>query len=166
MMVQSQEEMGEEAKENTEVPQPSGPTINVADEAAYEEMDDSLERAATTATSLDAEKDRGNIDKTQSKATLNEPSSLGTSSGSGPRRQETMGDTIAQTRFENVSKTSNDSLLAGKLFDKAIKRVNKFVDMDTELVEGSEVRVEGNETRVEGSSKRAGEDLEQESSKK
>ncbi|GJW42468.1 hypothetical protein Tco_0071267 [Tanacetum coccineum] len=30
-----------------------------------------------------------------------------------------------------------------KLFDKAMKRVNKFVDMDTELVEGSEVRAEG-----------------------
>ncbi|GJR19144.1 hypothetical protein Tco_0967671 [Tanacetum coccineum] len=58
---------------------------NVADEAVNEEMDDSLERAATTATSLDAEQDRGNIDKTQSKETLNEPSSLGTSSGSGPR---------------------------------------------------------------------------------
>ncbi|GKE25685.1 hypothetical protein Tco_1441069, partial [Tanacetum coccineum] len=44
--------------------------------------------------------------------------------------------------------------------------VNTFVDMDTELVEGSEVRAEGSETRVEGSSKRAGEELEQESSKK
>ncbi|GKA46634.1 hypothetical protein Tco_0739517 [Tanacetum coccineum] len=53
-----------------------------------------------------------------------------------------------------------------KLFDKAIKRVNTFVDIDTELVKGSEVRVEGSETRVEGSSKRAGEELEQESSKK
>ncbi|GJW70189.1 putative ribonuclease H-like domain-containing protein [Tanacetum coccineum] len=30
--------------------------------------------------------------------------------GSGHRRQETMGDTIARTRFENVSKTSNDLL--------------------------------------------------------
>ncbi|GKC14565.1 retrovirus-related pol polyprotein from transposon TNT 1-94 [Tanacetum coccineum] len=99
-------------RKDTEVPQPSGPTDNVADEAVYEEMDDSLERAATTATSLDAEQDRGNINKTQSKATLNEPSSLGTSSGSGPRRQETMGDTIAQTGFENVSKLSNDPLLA------------------------------------------------------
>ncbi|GJZ68461.1 hypothetical protein Tco_0631701 [Tanacetum coccineum] len=92
---------------------PSGPIDNVADEAIYEEMDDSLERSATTANSLDAEQDRGNINKTQSKATLNEPSSLGTSSGSGPKRQETMGDTIAQTGFENVSKTSNDSLLVG-----------------------------------------------------
>ncbi|GKA79846.1 hypothetical protein Tco_0786442 [Tanacetum coccineum] len=72
-----------------------------------------LERAATTATSLDAEQDRGNINKTQSKATLNEASYLGTSSGSGPMCQETMGDTIAQIGFENVSKTSNDSLLVG-----------------------------------------------------
>ncbi|GKC20209.1 hypothetical protein Tco_1022359 [Tanacetum coccineum] len=100
-------------RKDTEVPQPNGPTNNVADKAVYEEMDDSLERAATTATSLDAEQDRGNINKTQSKATPNEPSSLGTSSGGGPRHQETMRDIIAQTGFENVSKTSNDSLLAG-----------------------------------------------------
>ncbi|GJY44146.1 hypothetical protein Tco_0432359 [Tanacetum coccineum] len=53
-----------------------------------------------------------------------------------------------------------------ELFDKAMKRVNTFVDMDAELVEGSEVRAEGSETRVEGSSKRVGEELEQESSKK
>ncbi|GKB34862.1 retrovirus-related pol polyprotein from transposon TNT 1-94 [Tanacetum coccineum] len=89
------------------------PSDNVADKAVYKEMDDSLVRAATTASSLEVEQDSGNIDKTQSKATLNEPSSPGTSSGSGPRYQETIGDTIAQTRFENVSKTSNDSLLAG-----------------------------------------------------
>ncbi|GKC12317.1 hypothetical protein Tco_1009099 [Tanacetum coccineum] len=38
--------------------------------------------------------------------------------------------------------------------------------MDTELVEGSEVRAEGSETRAEGSSKRPGEDLQQESIKK
>ncbi|GJU98832.1 hypothetical protein Tco_1328103 [Tanacetum coccineum] len=44
---------------------------NVADEAVNEDMDDSLERPATTATSLDAEQDSGNIDKTQSKATPN-----------------------------------------------------------------------------------------------
>ncbi|GKC80696.1 hypothetical protein Tco_1131470 [Tanacetum coccineum] len=46
-----------------------------------------------------------------------------------------------------------------KLFDKAMKRVNTFVDMDTELVKGSAVR-------AEGSSKRAREDLQQESTKK
>ncbi|GJS46997.1 hypothetical protein Tco_0597118 [Tanacetum coccineum] len=44
--------------------------------------------------------------------------------------------------------------------------VNTFVDMDTELVGGSEVREEGSETREESSSKRAGDELEQEPSKK
>ncbi|GKF27777.1 hypothetical protein Tco_0094119 [Tanacetum coccineum] len=39
-----------------------------------------------------------------------------------------------------------------KLFDKAMKRVNTFVDMDIELVEGSAVRAKGR-------SKRTGEDL-------
>ncbi|GJT12718.1 hypothetical protein Tco_0859760 [Tanacetum coccineum] len=51
-----------------------------------------------------------------------------------------------------------------KLFDKAMKRVNIFVDLDTKLVEGSAVRTEG--TRAEGSSKRAGEELEHENAKK
>ncbi|GJZ58094.1 hypothetical protein Tco_0613588 [Tanacetum coccineum] len=45
------------------------------------------------------------------------------------------------------------------LFDKEMKRVNIFVDMDTELVKGSE-------TRTEGSSKRAREELEFENLKK
>ncbi|GKE74547.1 hypothetical protein Tco_1536588 [Tanacetum coccineum] len=85
---------------------------NVSDEAVYKERDDSLERAATTATSLDVEQDMGNINKTRSKATPNELSSQGTSSGGGPKCQETMGDTIDQTRSENVSKFSNDLLLA------------------------------------------------------
>ncbi|GJW79995.1 hypothetical protein Tco_0143970 [Tanacetum coccineum] len=46
-------------RKDTEVPQPSGPTTNVTDKAVYEERDDSLEKAATTATGLDAEQDRG-----------------------------------------------------------------------------------------------------------
>ncbi|GKA42868.1 hypothetical protein Tco_0735528, partial [Tanacetum coccineum] len=61
---------------------------NVAEEAVNEEMDDSLVRVATTVTSLNAEQDSGNIDKTQSKATLNEPSSSGTSSGNTLRSGE------------------------------------------------------------------------------
>ncbi|GJZ78715.1 hypothetical protein Tco_0643552 [Tanacetum coccineum] len=47
-----------------------------------------------------------------------------------------------------------------------MKRVNIFVDIDTELVEGSEVRIEGSETREKGSFKRARDELEQESTKK
>ncbi|GKA95301.1 hypothetical protein Tco_0817339 [Tanacetum coccineum] len=99
-------------KKDTQVPQSSVPSDNVADEAVYKELDDSLVRAATTASSLEAEQDSGNIIKTRSKATPNEAGSQGTTSGGGPRRQETIGDTIAQTRFENVSKLSNDPLLA------------------------------------------------------
>ncbi|GKF58447.1 hypothetical protein Tco_0171984, partial [Tanacetum coccineum] len=82
------------------------------DEAVHKERGDSLVRATTTASSLEAEQDSGNIAKTQSKATPNESCSLGTTSGGGPKCQETMGDTIAQTRFENVSELSNDLLLA------------------------------------------------------
>nr|GEX24781.1 hypothetical protein [Tanacetum cinerariifolium] len=58
----------------------------------------SLVRATTIASSLEAEQDSGNIDKTQTKTTTNEPSSQGTSSGDGPRRQDTMEDTSAYTR--------------------------------------------------------------------
>ncbi|GJS77318.1 putative ribonuclease H-like domain-containing protein [Tanacetum coccineum] len=100
-------------RKDNEIPQSSVPSDNVANETVNEEMDDSLVRDATTASSLEAEQDSGNILKTQSKATLNEPSSIGTSSGTGPRRQDTKGDTFARTRFERVSKLSNDLLLAG-----------------------------------------------------
>ncbi|GJW80489.1 putative ribonuclease H-like domain-containing protein [Tanacetum coccineum] len=61
MVVQNQQELGE-------------------DKAVYKELDDSLVWAATTASSLEAKQDNGNITKTRSKATLNEPSSPGTSS--------------------------------------------------------------------------------------
>ncbi|GJW18634.1 hypothetical protein Tco_0026070, partial [Tanacetum coccineum] len=47
-----------------------------------------------------------------------------------------------------------------ELFENAMKRVNTFVDMDTELVEGSDIREE------ESSSKRASDELEQEPTKK
>ncbi|GKD36335.1 hypothetical protein Tco_1251844 [Tanacetum coccineum] len=96
-------------RKDTQVPQPSDPSVNVADEAVHKELGDSLVRAAST---LEAEQDSGNITKTRSKATPNESSSLGTTSGGGPRCQETMRCIIAQTRFENVFKHSNYLLLA------------------------------------------------------
>ncbi|GJW77158.1 putative ribonuclease H-like domain-containing protein [Tanacetum coccineum] len=80
--------MGKPKRKDTQVPQPSDPIENVIDEAVYKELGDSLVRATTTASTLEAEQD----------------------SDGGPRCQETMGDTIAQTRFESVSKHSNDSL--------------------------------------------------------
>ncbi|GKA28917.1 hypothetical protein Tco_0715162 [Tanacetum coccineum] len=47
-------------------------------------------------------------------ATLNEPIPQGTGSGSGPSRQDTiLGDRPTQTRFERLSKQSNDPPLSG-----------------------------------------------------
>nr|GFA97906.1 hypothetical protein [Tanacetum cinerariifolium] len=62
--------LGKTKRKDIELSQTSVP-ISVADEAVNEEMDDSLKRAATTATSLDAKHDKDNISKTQSKATPN-----------------------------------------------------------------------------------------------
>ncbi|GJR02489.1 hypothetical protein Tco_0525473 [Tanacetum coccineum] len=93
-------------RKDTQVPQPSDPSDNVADKAVHKELGDSLVRAATTASSLEAE------------------------------CQETMGDTIAQTRFENVSKLSNDSLLArGNTLrsDEDRLKLNELMELCTTL---------------------------------
>ncbi|GJT74707.1 putative ribonuclease H-like domain-containing protein [Tanacetum coccineum] len=72
-----------------------------------------MERTATTASSLDAEQDSGNINRTQSMATLNESFPQGTDSGSGPRCQDTiLGGADAQTRFKTTFKQSNDPPLS------------------------------------------------------
>nr|GEX02114.1 hypothetical protein [Tanacetum cinerariifolium] len=103
--------MGKPTRKVIQVPQPSDPIEYVADKAVHKELGDSLVRASTTASSLEAEQDSGNINKTQSKATPNESSSQRNDSGGGLWCQEAIGDTTAQTRFESVSKHSNDSLL-------------------------------------------------------
>ncbi|GKD84974.1 hypothetical protein Tco_1356128 [Tanacetum coccineum] len=46
---------------DTKIPQSSGPPVKVGDEAVYKELGDRIERAATTASNLDAEQDSGNI---------------------------------------------------------------------------------------------------------
>ncbi|GJR38033.1 putative ribonuclease H-like domain-containing protein [Tanacetum coccineum] len=67
------------------------PLKKVGDEAVHKELGDRMERAATTASSLEAEQD----------------------SGSGPRCQDTiLGDVDAQTRFETTSKQFNDPPLS------------------------------------------------------
>nr|GEV85529.1 hypothetical protein [Tanacetum cinerariifolium] len=147
-------------RQDNELPQTSVPTETFVDEAINKEIYNSLERETTTITSLDVEQDWGNISKTQSKATPNEPSSLGTSSGSGPRHQDTIGDTIAQTRSENVSKFSNDpplsivntlgkeSQVTGKEKEVKISWAEKIVQDDTSMfdadkdLQGKEVIVE------------------------
>ncbi|GKA31069.1 hypothetical protein Tco_0717374 [Tanacetum coccineum] len=57
----------------TEISQFSGPTTLVADETIHEERGDNVERVATIVASLEAKQDSGNILRTQSMTTLNEP---------------------------------------------------------------------------------------------
>ncbi|GJY81175.1 hypothetical protein Tco_0493926, partial [Tanacetum coccineum] len=59
-------------------------------ETIIKEWEERMERATTTASSLEAEQDSGNINRTQSIATLNESFPQGTDSGSGPRCQDTI----------------------------------------------------------------------------
>ncbi|GJY21317.1 hypothetical protein Tco_0393883 [Tanacetum coccineum] len=88
MLIQSQAVEGEGSGQPTEpqhtpttalpshvepIPISSRPTTLVADETVHEERGDSVERAATTATSLDAEQGSGNINRTQSTAIPNDP---------------------------------------------------------------------------------------------
>nr|GEV24475.1 retrovirus-related Pol polyprotein from transposon TNT 1-94 [Tanacetum cinerariifolium] len=51
--------MGKPTRKDTQVPQPSGLTGSVVDEAVHKELGDRLVRAATTASSLEAEQDSG-----------------------------------------------------------------------------------------------------------
>ncbi|GJR48915.1 putative ribonuclease H-like domain-containing protein [Tanacetum coccineum] len=105
--------MAMKAKRPTEISQSSGPIPLVTDETVIKEWEDRMERAATTASSLEAEQDSGNINRTQSMATLNESLPQGTGSGSGPRCQDTiLGGAEAQIRFEAASKQSNDPPLS------------------------------------------------------
>nr|GEZ09186.1 hypothetical protein [Tanacetum cinerariifolium] len=126
---------------------------------------DSLVRATTTVSSLEAERDSGNIDKTQTKTTSNEPSSQGTSSCDGLRRQDTMRDTAVHTRYERVSKMSSDSLLAGvntpQSDEDSLKHIKlikiyttlqkKVLDLEDELKRtktAQQTRIDGLERRV------------------
>nr|GEW70865.1 hypothetical protein [Tanacetum cinerariifolium] len=65
-------------------------------------------------------------------------------------------------KLKNLKKMSFDKIQ--KLFDLAMKKVNTFVDMNTKIVEERSKKTQAEVT--EGSSKRAGEELEQESAKK
>nr|GEW04165.1 copia protein [Tanacetum cinerariifolium] len=88
-------------------------------------------RATTTASSLEAEHDNGNINKTQTKVTSNKPSSQGTSSDDGPRRQDTMRDIATHTR---VISSSDDEALDKEHTSKHEKIDEIDTDEDIALV--------------------------------
>nr|GEX11000.1 hypothetical protein [Tanacetum cinerariifolium] len=95
------------------------------DEVVYKELGDRLVRVVTTASSLEAEHDSGNISKTQSKATPNEPSSQETNLGGGPRCQETIRDTIAQTRVLDLEKTTTTQCNEIASLKRRVKKLEK-----------------------------------------
>ncbi|GKC37091.1 hypothetical protein Tco_1049475, partial [Tanacetum coccineum] len=71
-----------------------------------------------------------------SEASVRRDLKLEAEEGGGPRCQETIRDTIAQTRFENVSKLSNDSLLArGNTLQSDEDRIklNELMELCTNL---------------------------------
>ncbi|GKA40331.1 putative ribonuclease H-like domain-containing protein [Tanacetum coccineum] len=97
------------AKRTTKISQSSRPITLITYEIIIKEWEDRMERAATTTSSLVAKQDSGNINRTQSMATLNESFPQRTDSGSGPRCQDIiLGGAEAQIRFEAASKQSND----------------------------------------------------------
>nr|GFA09369.1 hypothetical protein [Tanacetum cinerariifolium] len=75
-------------------------------ENVYKEWEDRMEKAATTASSLKVEQDSGNINRTQSMATLNEPLPQGTGFGSGPRYALTVNPTVYASRVKQFWTTA------------------------------------------------------------
>ncbi|GJY03652.1 hypothetical protein Tco_0369592 [Tanacetum coccineum] len=124
----------------------SDPSENIADEAVYKELGDSLVRAATTASSLEAEQDSDNITKTQSKATPNESSSIGTTSGGGPRvldlekTKTTQANEIAslKRRVKKLEKKIDEEINLVSVQDDADKEM-----FDVDALNGEEVFVAG-----------------------
>nr|GEX52034.1 hypothetical protein [Tanacetum cinerariifolium] len=90
--------------EDTELPQTSVPIPNVSDEAVYEEWDDSVKRATTTAASLDAVQDSGKILKTQSTTMLNVTHPQGIGTGGSP--------SMSLQELTNLCTTLSDRVLA------------------------------------------------------
>ncbi|GKA45207.1 putative ribonuclease H-like domain-containing protein [Tanacetum coccineum] len=106
------------------------------DETIYKEWEDIMEKAATTASSLEAEQDSGNINRTHSMATLNESLPQGTDSAAA----NTLDSGEVQITDINNEKLSLDSKEVqitntidgkSKLVSKAfIKRPLKLKDSD------------------------------------
>ncbi|GJR57821.1 hypothetical protein Tco_1499983 [Tanacetum coccineum] len=113
-------------RKDTRVSQPSDPIESIVDEAVHKELGDSLVRDATSASSLEAEQDNGNINKTQSKETPNESSSQGTNLGGGPRG--------------NTLQSDEDRLKLDKLMALCTTLQNRVLDLEkTKTTQDNEI---------------------------
>nr|GEY48390.1 hypothetical protein [Tanacetum cinerariifolium] len=77
--------------------------------------------------------DSGNINKTQYKATPNESSFQGTDSVGGPRCQEAMGDTTAQTRVLDLETTKTTQAMEIESLKKGTHDDAEMFDVDKNL---------------------------------
>nr|GEU63849.1 hypothetical protein [Tanacetum cinerariifolium] len=136
-------------RKNTQVPQPSGSTEHIADEAVYKELDDNLVRATTIASSLEAEQVSGNINKTQFKATPNESSSQRTNSGGGHRvkssdNEESLGEDASkqERRIDDIDVDDDITLVSvqadTKMFDAKNDLGGEEVFVEQEVIADKE----------------------------
>ncbi|GJX54132.1 hypothetical protein Tco_0282501 [Tanacetum coccineum] len=121
MMEQAQEDMGKGSASSV-------PTGDVVDEAVCKEWDDRLVRAATTASSLGAEQDNGNIIKTQSKTR--------------PERVSKQSNDLPLSRV-NTLRSGEDRLKLRELMELSTKLHERVIDLENSkttqaLVESSE----------------------------
>ncbi|GJR62943.1 hypothetical protein Tco_1505105 [Tanacetum coccineum] len=133
-------------KRTTKISQSSGPIHLVADETVYKEWEDRMESAAITASSLEAEQDSGNNNRTQSMATLNEPKS----------------NDLPLSRVNTLGSGEDNMKLMElmELCTKLSENTNRKSDL-SELVRKRNERYSEIKNR-----KRAGDELEQEKAKK
>ncbi|GJR17648.1 hypothetical protein Tco_0966175 [Tanacetum coccineum] len=104
-------------------------------DTAYKEWEDRLERTATITSSLEAEQDSGNINRTQSMATLNETFPQGTDSGSGPRYALNESPTIHVSLIEQFWQTAFASTLENKDME-----ITTTIDGKVKVVSESSIR--------------------------
>ncbi|GKA88634.1 hypothetical protein Tco_0810398 [Tanacetum coccineum] len=124
-------------RQESVVPQPRSPTQTlVADETIHEERGDSVERAATTATSLDVEQSSGNINRTQSTAIPNDPFPQGIGSGVNTlgSREDSMTQQELVVFYTTLSKKvesleinlKQTKQIYGAAYTRLIKKVKKL----------------------------------------
>ncbi|GJW86485.1 hypothetical protein Tco_0161825 [Tanacetum coccineum] len=117
----------------TELPQTSEPIPNVPDEAVYEEWDDRVERATTTAASLDAEQ----------------------ASGGSPRCQEAMGVPLLRLVESLEADLKQTKKVYGAAYTKLIKKEKKLekIIKSNQARRRAKIVVLDNEEDLEDSSK-------------
>ncbi|GJS49144.1 putative ribonuclease H-like domain-containing protein [Tanacetum coccineum] len=130
---------------DTKIPQSSGPPVKVGDEAIHKELGDRMERASTTASSLEAEQD-------------SEKKKPPTKAQKGNLMPLPILNNHGWIQTNQLNSKSYEGIQ--KLFDNEIRRVNTFIPMDSKVVKSAK------ETERNSKEKQQPEEQQQESSKR